>query len=699
MSKLSGIILQMKVSRIIAIVLLGGLAVFTQSVHAQQNPLSRFNRFGGGGGGGKSGGDSLQHRQNDTITLNFRYLDSSKLNKLDSSILDFSRKVPPPPTYINLGNIGTPSRNLVFTPRMQSGWDFGRHAYDLYVFNVAETKFYSTTRPYTELGYLLGSKQEQFIDIVHTQNIRPNLNIAFEYRLINSPGSFQNTNTNHNNYRISTWYRGKNKRYQAFFVLVASKLQASENGGIQRISDLDSIAFLNRATLPVRLGNNVSPLSSNIFSSNVTTGTKYSTTTFQLRQQYDLGQKDSIVTDSTVIPLFYPRFRMEHTIAYTSYDYSFVDRASPGLYPLDSIYYANYFHLNYIRPNDTIDRRERYKDLTNDFSLYQFPDSKNPQQFFKAGASFQLLKGSFDTSALVTSRMIRSGSVNEHNLFLHGEYRNKTRNQKWDIEAFGKFYLNGLNTGDYNAYISLKRLVSRRVGYLEVGFQNANRSPSAAFNSHSPLYYDAPVNFSKENTTNIFGSLEQPQHKLKLSGAYYLLSNYAYFANYYKVQQSAALFNLLQVSAQKEFTLYRHWKWRTLVVLQQTTGAAPVHVPLLTTFNQVGYDGHLGFKNLTISFGLEARYYTGYKADGYSPPTGQFFTQNDTTIRQRLPDINGYLHFRIRSFTAYIRVENVNTMQFSSVNGFGFTGNNFVAPNYPSPGLLIRYGFFWSFVN
>ncbi len=190
---------------------------------------------GGGGGGRRGGGDSLQHRKEDTITINFRFLDSSRLQKLDSS-LDFSKKVPQPPTYINLGNMGTPARNLVFCPNMISGWDAGWHALDLYVFQPDDTRFYNTTKPYSELGYLLGAKTEQIIDLLHTQNVLPNWNMAFEYRLINSPGSFQNQSSNHNNYRFSSWYQSPNKRYQSFFILVGSKLQAIRERGAGKFS-------------------------------------------------------------------------------------------------------------------------------------------------------------------------------------------------------------------------------------------------------------------------------------------------------------------------------------------------------------------------------------------------------------------------------------------------------------------------------
>jgi len=694
MSKLSGIFSVLKGRRIIISLLFLFLLLSGSSLLAQ-NPLGRFGNMGGGGGGGK--GDTLTHRKNDTITINFRYLDSSRLLKLDSSILDVGRKIPRPATWINLGNMGTPARNLVFSPRMQSGWDPGWHAYDLYRFTVDETRFFNTTKPYTELGYMLAARGEQFVNVFHTQNVRPNWNLSFEYRLLNSPGTFQNQNTNHSSIRLGSWYQSKNKRYQNFFVLVSNKLAASENGGIQSPTDLDSAQYANQATIPVRLGNGLQQATGNIFSAPITTGTRYSASTFMMRQQYDLGQKDSIVTDTSVTPLFYPRVRLEHTVAYSSYRYRYFDFNTPLTYPLDSTYYKDNYGLTVNPGTDSVYLQDSWKVFSNDFSIYQFPDSKNPQQFIKLGATLELLKGSFDSS-LTSQNPITNHQLNTQNVFAHGEYRNKTRNQKWDIEAFGRLYLNGLNSGDYNAFISLRRLISRQIGYFQAGFENANRTPGFVYDRSSSFYLDTAnkKGFSKENTTHLFASIDQPQHQLSLTGSYYLMTNYSYFSNYSQERQSS-VFNLLQISIKKQFTLYRHWKWRTLTYIQQTAGSSPVHVPLITSTNQIGYDGNLGFRSLNISFGTEIRYVSPYKADGYAPVTGQFFTQ-DSTIHQRLPDLNLYLHFRIRGFTAYVRAENLNSMAFSP-RGYGYYHNNFVAPGYPYPGLVLRFGFFWAFVN
>ena len=137
------------------LLLLIALCTIISVAHAQQpgGIGRRLGRQGGNsGGGGKK--DSLEKRNplQDSITINFRYLDSSRMQKFDSSIYDFTKKYPAPWTNYHLGNIGNASRSMVFSPLMKPGFDPGFHAYDVYNFNDYETRFYNTTRPYSELN-------------------------------------------------------------------------------------------------------------------------------------------------------------------------------------------------------------------------------------------------------------------------------------------------------------------------------------------------------------------------------------------------------------------------------------------------------------------------------------------------------------------------------------------------------------------
>ena len=656
------------------------------SSYANKGRLGGFaSKFGGFSGGASATGgslDSLQHRDpfEDSITIRFRLLDDTRSFTFDSSVNDFYNRFSIPGNYIYLGNQGNAARPIIFTPNYKPGWDAGFHSFDTYAYKPEEARFFTTTRPYSLLSYLLGSKQEQMITVHHTQNIKPNWNFSVQYRLINAPGFFSKQNANHNNYQVTSWYNSKNRRYTAYFLLISNKLSSSENGGIINDSLLKEEAYRrDRITVPTNIGGQPN-LARNFFSTSVTTGNKYNQLIFLYRHQYDLGKKDSIVTDSSSIPLFFPRLRFEHTFKYASYKYRFVDAQA------DSSYYATTYGITGKPRSFAIDTLDKWSEVTNDFSIYQFPEMKNLQQFIKVGASLQNLSANFNTV-----------SKKYYNFFVHGEYRNKSRNKKWDIELNGEFYVAGLNNGDYSANAFLRRLIGKKLGYLELGFRNINRSPSYIFNGQSNFNLGTAIpGINKENITNIYAGYELPKYKLRLSGNYNLISNYTYFTEYYKAKQEGTLFNILQLRLEKEFQFRKHWHWYIDAVLQKTDGTAPVNVPLLFVRSRFTYEGNF-FKNLNLCTGVEWRYHTAYKADGYSPYNGQFYYQNNETIRYKVPDITAFLNFRIRSFTSFIRLENLNTASFTP--SFGYTNNNFGAPNYPYPGLLVRVGIWWTFVN
>ena len=684
-----------KKSLLLTCLLLAALVSFCQDPTIR-NIGNRIQQMGGSFGqrrmmGGET--DSLRHRNKleDSITISYRYLDSTQNYKLDSSIIDFTKRFPAPATNIYLGNIGNASRSLLFAPVLHSGFDPGFHAFDVYKWSLEKVRFFNTTRPYSELTYQLGSRVEQMIEVLHTQNRTPNWNFLLQYRMVNSPGFFKNQKTSHNNYLFTSRYQSNKKRYGAYLILLGNKLQSGENGGIvDTLNYLDDPIYKDRFVIPTKIGG-TDFFSGNFFSNRIYTGNKYSEFIVLLRQQYDFGKKDSLVTDSTVIPLFFPRLRLEHTFSLSTLKYRFLDEAhnsSGGFgYTPDSAWYQDNYSYTLLR--DTFTVQDKWRNINNDFSVYQFPDAKNQHQFIKLGAFIQNLHGEF-----------ANGQKNFFNTAGHAEYRNKTKNQQWDMVAFGQLFFTGLNAGDFEVQVSLQKLLGRKVGSLKLGFENANRTPSFIFDSRSSFFIDSSAfNFKKENNTHLYANYSLPSFKLNLTGHYYLLTNYTYFNSYFEPKQETSLFNLLQVAVNKVIKLGKRWNWHADIYLQKRIGNGPVNVPLILNRNRIGYEGNLGFKNLVIAMGFETRFASAYKADGYSPVLGRFYFQDSITIKNKLPDISAYVHFRVRSFKGYIRAENLNTAQVKPGQGFGFTNNNIVAPGYAMPGLQIRIGVYWGFVN
>jgi hypothetical protein len=653
----------------------------------------------------------FQHRDNlaDSITISFRYADSLKSSSLDSSLGDFNRFYTVPANYVTLGNNGNAAFPVLFSPLLKPGWDEGMHQFDVYMFTPANTRFFKTTRPFTQLTYLLASGKEQVVKALHTQNIKPNWNAGIEYNLIASPGFFQTQNTNHNNYRFFSNYQGKKKRYAAYLEILGNKINSSENGGIQNDSFLLDPNRKKRFSVPVNLGGDVQ--SFNPFSTKINTGNLYSNFTVFFRQSYDFGIRDSIIiNDSTKEYLFYPKFRFQHTLNYSTYSYKFQDivsgfdsRTQKRNAELDSIIFKNWYDTAVDITNGFLNfqLQDKWKVITNDFVIRQFPETKNPAQFIEAGIRLENISGkSIEAKVfpqliiLPTERILYSfNTINYFNTVLHGEYRNKTRNKKWDALLKGEFYATGLNAADYNAYAALTRFLNTKLGDVQVTFQNVNRTPSYIFKNSSSFNLDSNSSTKKENITVISATANNPRFTLMARNI--SIANYTYFKNYYQADQFNGLVNITQFMASTKNKVVGHLNLYSDFIVQQTAGNNPVRVPLFYTRQRLAFEG-VFFKNLNLSTGIDVKYNTPYKPNNYSPVTGHFFPQDSVTI-SNLPQLAAYFDFRIKSFTGLVKIENLNAVDFT--NGFGFTNNSFAIPGYPLPGFLFRIGVVWNFVN
>lgn len=617
---------------------------------------------------------SFEHRDDskDSVHVSFRFPGSLQRRNLDSSVNDFDQYFPVPSTWQYLGNNGAAAFPLIFQPDRRPGWDAGLHAYDLYRFTIANTPLYRVSRPFSSISYQLASGKEQMLRALHVQQPGARFNFGFEYRLINAPGLFLTQNTNHNNFRFFSNYSSIRKRYNATVMWLANKINASENGGISNDSLLSDPDRKKRFSVPVNLGGAF--YDPNPFVTTVNTGTLNKDNTLYFSHSYDFGSSDSLeINDSLTHYMFYPRLRLRHTFEYCKYDYRYRD-----LFP-DSAIYQKWYDINLSGSADTVEFFERWRILKNDFSIIQYPQKKNNAHYLLAGISHQ---------------QIRSvGKPAWDNVFLHGEYRNRTSNGRWDVQLDGELHLSGYNTGDYLVSGSLSGKNKSGKGSLRLQLENISRRPSFVFDRRSAFNLSGNDDLQKENITSLGAAAQYNRFSIGFKN--HFLLNYSYFSDHYQVSQYGKTINILQLFVSRHSRFGKYWNWYGDISLQQTDGAAPVRVPLLFTRNRLAFEG-IFFKNLNLSTGFEVRYFSPYKAWGYSPAIGQFYYQDSITINNR-PDVSFYAHFRIRSFTGYLRFENLNTVDFS--NGLSFIRNNFTAPHYPSQGLLIRFGIKWHFVN
>ena len=628
-----------------------------------------------------SSSDSLgfEHRDDskDSITISYVYLDSTRKWKLDSSIDDFDKYYSVPSHYAVLGNNGAAARSLVFKPNAFAGFDIGFHAFDIYQYNFEQTKLYNTTKPFTSVCYQLASGKEQMVKVNHTQNLKPDFNVGVDYKLISAPGFFVSQNANHKSYRFFGDYSGKKKRYHATLIYLGNIIRSAENGGVQNADDLQDPNRADRFTVPVNLGGN-GAFNNNPFVTTVSTGNTYRNSGLLLKQSFDFGRSESVaINDSDVVYKYYPKFRVQYTIRSMQNSFLYKDVNA------DSAIYSKWYNINLGSDRDTISFLEKWNSTTHDLSVLQYPNPENLSRFFMAGLTYQTMGGQVSTGTLLLD-----------NLSLKAEFRNLSKNKKWEMLFASHYFLKGYNNGDYDVSANLFRTFPSYKSSVNLFFNHAVKTPAFLFDERSVFNPTQTTISKKENLLWFGGTLRHPLVDLSVSN--YIATNTPFFSGYFNRQQYQKTIALVQVSVSKNIQLARKWMLRTECILQKTDEQSPVRVPLLFTRNRLAYEGHF-FKNLDVSSGVEVRYYSSYKAYGYSPLVGQFFVQDSVSVNN-LPDVSLFAHFKIKSFSAYLRAENLNTANFNN-GSFGWLNNNFAAPLYPMQGFMIRFGIQWWFVN
>ncbi|RYZ53039.1 MAG: hypothetical protein EOO14_16015, partial [Chitinophagaceae bacterium] len=97
----------------------------------------------------------------DSLKVQVYSFNTVRPTTFDTSIRDYTTRFPIPATHLYLGNTGSATRSLLFTMPSRIGFDPGFHSLDVYKWNLQNTRFYNTPRPYTELGFMVATGTEQ----------------------------------------------------------------------------------------------------------------------------------------------------------------------------------------------------------------------------------------------------------------------------------------------------------------------------------------------------------------------------------------------------------------------------------------------------------------------------------------------------------------------------------------------------------
>ncbi len=516
-----------------------------------------------------------------------------------------------------------------------------------------DIKYYRVPTPTSELFFRTGIQQGQILNSMLTTNVSPELNLALAYKGLRSLGDYRNALASHQNFRVSTNYQGKKKKYQARFHYAANKLMNQENGGLTDESIQffreDNSEYHDRERLEVNFTNAESLLKNR---------------SFYLDHQYNLWKtKDSVLNKRTA-------FDVGHSITYSKKHYKYTQTSASDFFGeayensvLDSVSHKTFENVlygkmrsPYLLGSIKFEIGQRNTDYAYNRVLYT-DDNKIPNQItdnqIYTGANW---KANFKKFHLET----KAGSV------LSGEYKGTYLSGKAGYAKDSLFQLWGQVS-----------FVSKPPNYNTLLYQ----SDYIDYNWYHP-------DFDNEHTQYISGEfLSNKWGDVKFESV--IKNNYTYFDENSQPKQFGDIVYYTKIRAHKAFTYKKFTLDNTLLLQKVWSGEGVLHVPELVTENALYFTDYV-FKGdpLYLQTGINFKYFTKYYADELNPLLNEFYLQNQTKIGN-YPLIDVFVNGQIRRTRLYFKAENVNSF---------FTGRDyFVTPNQPYRDFTIRFGLVWNF--
>ena len=536
--------------------------------------------------------------------------------------------------------------------------EFGFAAKHFNFIEANQIRYCSVATPVTELYFRSVMKQGQSVDAFFTLNTAPRLNFSIAYKGLRSTGRYINQLASTGNFRFTTSYNTKNRRYFANAHFTSQDILNEENGGITTIEDFESgnPDYDNRERLEIYFKDAKSFLKGkrvfvdHIFRINALQGNNNIYVTHQLNYENKFFEYNQATVPSTV--------------------------GNTTVYRYGDSYIAG-----------GINDQTRYNKMHNTFGLIYENTTLGKFKFFAEDFSTHYYYGKI---LLLDSQTIPA-ALNQTINSAGGQY--EYQKNKWN----GKFLYTRSLTNESLSHLDAKlNYALNDETQLAFGYQSLNKLP----NNNYELYQSSFVNynwfndFKNEKINAISANATTPwiTASLQLS----TLQDHLYFENVatdvqkqiVAPKQYSSTINYVSVKVNKEFRLGKFALDNTFLYQRVDQPDFILNVPELVSRNTLYYSTTMFEKALYLQTGVSLNYFSRYFANDYNPVIGEFFVQNKKEIGN-YPNLDFFVNARIQRTRIYFKAEHFNS---------SLSGNNFyAAPNTPYRDFMIRFGLVWNF--
>ena len=557
-------------------------------------------------------------------------------------------------------NTGVAYNSLVFEPSNSISPKIGASnkyfAYD----SPDDVVYYDLPTPFTELMYRSVFEQGQLLDAIYSVNTSRQFNFSISRKGLRSLGNYQNFISSSSNFKFTTSYKSRNKRFRLRTHYNKQNLFSEQNGGI-RDSDVPNFEngidqFLDRGVFDLNFEN-----ASNDFISK----------RFYIDQFYVLKESDSIKNYS---------IELSNSIYFEEKNYRFNQSSSDD-------FFGDYFISQEIRDElflNTMNFQSKLlvssKNLGNiNLGLIYIDDQYSLENYQIDEYIDNSVKIDAKTVYLNTG-LEKSFSNIDLNLklinYIHGDNKSNLFQSKINFhlkeENYLAFQYSFTSTPpNYNQIL-------HRSNYEAYNWTNQFKNPitnSLAFSLRLSKIFDLDLEYMSVKNHIQF-------HKLPLND---LDSTIDY--SIVPLQYGADDLNLLKINLARKIKLGK-FSFDTRILIQRLLENEIINLPELVTRNTLFYSTDMFNKALFLQTGFGFSYFSKYFMNGYDPLLSELYIQNDKMIGG-FPLIDFFINAKIQQTRLYFKFEHLN----SSFTGYKY----YSAPNYPYRDFTFRFGLVWNF--
>ena len=589
-------------------------------------------------------------RTNDTITVDTS-LTIEKYHKINFLRKDNFDLIPFSNTGVAYNTLSFSGINSI-NPKMGASNKY--YSYD----SVDDVVYYDLPTPFTELMYRSVFEQGQLLDAVYSVNTSRQFNFSISRKGLRSLGNYQNFISSSSNFKISTNYFSKNKKYRFRTHYTNQKLFSEQNGGINN-SDISNFEngnsqFQDRGVFDPNFEN----------AHNEFLGKR-----FYLDQSYVLSEKDSI-SDSS-LELF-------NAIYLEEKKYKFQQSSSDE-------FFGDSFVSQEI--NDKI--------LLNSLNL-QAGLIYNSDIFGKINLGLRYVSDKYSLENYQIDQYIdNTQSINSKTTFITAEYL-KTFS-KIELKAKTENFIFGDNKS--NMFSSSVILKLKNNNSFTANYKLFSSTPNYNFLLYRSNYENYNWNNQFDNSiTNSISLGLKLNEIIDLDLDLISVKKHIQFEKIINDLADSSEYSIIPVQHNGNLDILKLQLGRKInfgkfsidskLLFQKSLSDDIINLPQIVSRNTFYFSTDMFKKALFLQTGFGVKYFSKFYMNGYDPLLSELYIQNEKEIGE-FPIIDFFINAKIQQTRLYFKFEHFNS---------SFTGYNYYsAPNYPYRDFSFRFGLVWNF--